>query len=66
MSRADTGHCVQVRQTRDPITGFRERLVSAELAEVSELKAIELEVGLDYEETERRMQYTLFYIQEKF
>jgi len=34
----------EVRQTRDPITGFRERLVSAELAQVSELKAIELEV----------------------
>jgi len=34
----------EMRQTRDPITGFRERLVSAELAEVSELKAIELEV----------------------
>jgi len=34
----------EVRQTRDPITGFRDRLVSAELAEVSELKAIELEV----------------------
>merc|ERR1711936_830528 len=33
-----------VRQTRDPITGFRDRLVGAELAEVSELKAIEIEV----------------------
>merc|ERR1712154_558097 len=28
----------EVRQTRDPITGFRDRLVGAELAEVSELK----------------------------
>merc|ERR1712106_1253092 len=34
----------EVRQTRDPITGFRDRLVAAELAEVSELKAIETEV----------------------
>jgi len=34
----------EVRQTRDPITGFRERLVAAELAEVSELKSIELDV----------------------
>merc|ERR1739838_4375 len=34
----------EVRQTRDPITGFRDRLVGAELAEVSELKAIEIEV----------------------
>jgi len=33
-----------VRQTRDPITGFRDRLVGSELAEVSELKAIEIEV----------------------
>ena len=34
----------EVRQTRDPITGFRDRLVGTELAEVSELKAIEIEV----------------------
>merc|ERR1711923_507717 len=34
----------EVRQTRDPITGSRDRLVGAELAEVSELKAIEIEV----------------------
>merc|ERR1739844_519866 len=34
----------EVRQTRDPITGFRDRLVSAQLAEVSELKEIEIEV----------------------
>merc|ERR1711910_78946 len=33
-----------VRHTRDPITGFRDRLVGSELAEVSELKAIEIEV----------------------
>merc|ERR1719430_2348480 len=34
-----TGDEVQdVRQTRDPITGFRDRLVGSELAEVSELK----------------------------
>merc|ERR1712128_14477 len=34
----------EVRQTRDPITGFRDRLVGAELAEVSELKSIEISV----------------------
>jgi len=34
----------EMRQTRDPITGFRDRLVGAELAQISELKAIELEV----------------------
>merc|ERR1739838_1184017 len=34
----------EVRQTRDPITGFRDSLVASELAEVSELKAIEIEV----------------------
>merc|ERR1719438_187717 len=34
----------EVRQTRDPITGFRDRLAGAELAEVSELKAIEIDV----------------------
>merc|ERR1712142_702187 len=34
----------EVRKTRDPITGFRDRLIAAELAETSEIKAIELEV----------------------
>jgi len=34
----------EVRQTRDPITGFRDRIVGAGLAEVGELKAIEMEV----------------------
>lgn len=34
----------EMRKTRDPITGFRERLIQAELAEVSEIKAIEIEV----------------------
>lgn len=34
----------EMRQTKDPITGFRDRLVGAELVQVSELKAIELEV----------------------
>ena len=33
-----------MRKTRDPITGFRDRLIAAELAETSEIKAIELEV----------------------
>merc|ERR1712083_523757 len=40
----------EVRQTRDPITGFRDRLVGAELAEVSELKAIEIEVKKSVDE----------------
>merc|ERR1712209_391441 len=34
----------EMRQTRDPITGFRDRIIGAELAETSEIKAIELEV----------------------
>merc|ERR1711971_421088 len=34
----------EMRKTRDPITGFRERIIGAELAEMSEIKAIELEV----------------------
>merc|ERR1712214_125364 len=34
----------EMRQKRDPITSFRERLVGAQLAEVSELKEIEIEV----------------------
>merc|ERR1712236_124915 len=43
-----TGDEVQdVRHTRDPITGFRDRLVGAGLAEVSELKAIEAQVRKD-------------------
>ena len=33
-----------MRKTRDPITGFRDRLVAAELASPSEIKAIEIEV----------------------
>merc|ERR1712241_1467893 len=33
-----------MRQNRDPITGFRERLVNADLATLSELKGIEVEV----------------------
>merc|ERR1712107_785322 len=34
----------RLRKTRDPITGFRDRIIGAELAETSEIKAIELEV----------------------
>ena len=36
----------EVRQTRDPITGFRDRIVGAGLAEITELKAIEVQVRL--------------------
>jgi len=34
----------EMRKTRDPITGFRERLIQSELAQTSEIKAIEIEV----------------------
>merc|ERR1712121_70846 len=34
----------EVRQTRDPITGFRDRIVAAGLADTAELKAIEIDV----------------------
>merc|ERR1719167_487329 len=34
----------EMRQKRDPITSFRERLVDANIAELSELKAIEVDV----------------------
>merc|ERR1719297_385994 len=34
----------EMRQKRDPITSFRERLVEAELATLSELKGIEVDV----------------------
>merc|ERR1711887_57991 len=37
----------EMRQTRDPITGFRDRIVGAGLAEISELKAIEVQVRKD-------------------
>lgn len=37
----------EVRQTRDPITGFRDRIVGAGLCDVAELKAIELQVRKD-------------------
>lgn len=33
-----------MRQTRDPITSLREKLVSSKLAEADELKKIELDV----------------------
>lgn len=34
----------EVRHTRDPITSFREKMVSSGLADAEELKQIELEV----------------------
>jgi len=40
----------EMRKTRDPITGFRDRIVGAELAEVSEIKAIEIEVKREVDE----------------
>ena len=33
-----------MRQTRDPITGFREKLVASGLADADELKAMEQEI----------------------
>lgn len=44
----------EVRQTRDPITGFRDRIVSAGLADVSELKAIEVQVRKDVDADVKR------------
>merc|ERR1712066_200865 len=40
----------EMRQKRDPITGFRERLVNADLAQLSELKGIEVEVKKQVDE----------------
>jgi len=37
----------EMRQTRDPITGFRDRIVGAGLADIAELKAIEIQVRKD-------------------
>jgi len=37
----------EMRQTRDPITGFRDRIVGAGLADIAELKAIEVQVRKD-------------------
>ena len=34
----------EMRQTRDPITGLREKMVSSKLAEADELKRIELDI----------------------
>ena len=34
----------EMRQTRDPITGLREKMVSSKLAEADELKQIEVDV----------------------
>lgn len=34
----------EIRQTRDPILGFKERIVAAGLADADELKQIEVEV----------------------
>ena len=39
-----------MRQKRDPITSFRERLVNADLATLSELKGIEVEVKKSVDE----------------
>merc|ERR550519_1541296 len=37
----------EVRQSRDPITGFRDRILTAGLASLPELKKIELQVRKD-------------------
>ena len=45
MSHCRTREEIQeMRQTRDPITSLREKLVSSKLAEADELKKIELDV----------------------
>ena len=40
----------EMRQKRDPITSFRERLVNAELATLAELKGIEVDVKKQVDE----------------
>lgn len=44
----------EVRQTRDPITGFREKIVSAGLANADELKAMEQEVRKEIDATVKK------------
>jgi hypothetical protein len=44
----------EMRKTRDPITGFRDRIVAAELAEMSEIKAIELGVKQHVDEAVKK------------
>ncbi|KAF4526104.1 hypothetical protein B566_EDAN007598 [Ephemera danica] len=44
----------EVRQTRDPITSFRERIVSAELVSSDEMKLIETEIKKEVDEATRK------------
>lgn len=44
----------EVRQTRDPITSFRERIVSADLVSSDEIKAIEAEIKKEVDEATRK------------
>ncbi|TRY76326.1 hypothetical protein TCAL_03862 [Tigriopus californicus] len=44
----------EMRQTRDPITGFREKIVSAGLANADELKAMEQEVRKEIDATVKK------------
>ena len=52
----------EMRQTRDPITGFRDRIVGAGLAEISELKAIEGQVNQWLSKIQIFFSITLSYI----
>ncbi|XP_065161699.1 probable pyruvate dehydrogenase E1 component subunit alpha, mitochondrial isoform X2 [Atheta coriaria] len=44
----------EVRQTRDPITSFKEKLLSASLATAEELKKIEMEIRVAVDEATKR------------
>lgn len=44
----------EVRQTRDPITSFREKIIAAELATAEEIKTIELAVKNEVDEASKK------------
>lgn len=44
----------EVRQTRDPITSFREKIISADLVTADELKAIEAQIRTEVDDATKR------------
>lgn len=44
----------EVRQTRDPITSFREKITSTELVTVDELKKIEAQIRSDVDDAQKK------------
>lgn len=44
----------EVRQTRDPITSFREKITSAELVTLDELKKIEAQLRADVDDAQKK------------